>query len=270
MKIQLNRFPEGRYKALTMSYDDGTVHDRKLVGIFNKYGIKSTFHLNSGLLGYPNYISREEVGELYKGHEVSAHTVMHPFLEQIPRERVIMEVMEDRQSLERLTGYPVRGMSYPYGTYNEDVVSILRTLGIQYARTTVDSKHYDLPEEPLLWHPTCHHRDMKTLGERFLAYQQPSWNSRLSVLYVWGHSHEFHKLNNWEQIEEFCAKLSGHPDIWYATNIEIIDYMQALRQLQFSVDGSIVRNPTATTLWISAGDQAVRIDPGQLRKLREG
>ena len=42
-------FPGGKHKVLTMSYDDGKIQDRRLVGIFNKYGIKGTFNVNSGL-----------------------------------------------------------------------------------------------------------------------------------------------------------------------------------------------------------------------------
>ena len=41
-------FPGGKHKVLTMSYDDGRDSDVRLVGIFNQYGIKGTFHLNSG------------------------------------------------------------------------------------------------------------------------------------------------------------------------------------------------------------------------------
>ena len=44
-------FPGGKAKALTMSYDDGKVQDRRLIDIFNKYGIKGTFNLNYGLVG---------------------------------------------------------------------------------------------------------------------------------------------------------------------------------------------------------------------------
>ena len=40
-------YPGGKHKALTMSYDDGKVFDRRLVEIFNKYGIKGTFHLTA-------------------------------------------------------------------------------------------------------------------------------------------------------------------------------------------------------------------------------
>ena len=44
-------YPDGKPKALTFSYDDGEHYDRRLVGIFNEYGLKGTFHLNSGNLG---------------------------------------------------------------------------------------------------------------------------------------------------------------------------------------------------------------------------
>ena len=50
MNVKFDLFPEGKTKALTMSYDDGQIFDRRLISIFNKYGIKGTFHLNSGIL----------------------------------------------------------------------------------------------------------------------------------------------------------------------------------------------------------------------------
>ena len=40
----------GKNKAVTFSYDDGTEHDIRLVEIFNRYGMKCTFNLNSGLM----------------------------------------------------------------------------------------------------------------------------------------------------------------------------------------------------------------------------
>ena len=43
-------FPGGRHKVLTMSFDDGRVEDRRLVELFNRYGVRGTFNLNAGLL----------------------------------------------------------------------------------------------------------------------------------------------------------------------------------------------------------------------------
>jgi hypothetical protein len=266
MKIRYDRFPEGKMKAVTMSYDDGRNHDRRLVEIMNRHALKGTFHLNSGKLGAENYITAEEVAGLFEGHEVSAHTVTHPHLELTPPERVAMEILEDRQALEELVGYPVKGMSYPFGSWNEQVLKALPTLGIEYSRTTRSHGGFELPENWLGWHPTCHHKMMLECGEKFLAHQ-PRF-SRMALLYVWGHSYEFENDSNWELIEQFGEMIGGQPEIWYATNAEIVAYMKALQQLRWSVSGSIVHNPTAVSLWVGVEGEAVKIAAGATLKLQ--
>ena len=61
-------YPGGKHKALTLSYDDGKLQDRRLVALFNRYGIKGTFHINSGLFDDPRRIKPEEIATLYEGH----------------------------------------------------------------------------------------------------------------------------------------------------------------------------------------------------------
>jgi hypothetical protein len=269
MRIQFDRFPGGRTKALTMSYDDGVSHDRRLVDIFNRFGIKGTFHLNSGSLGKPGYVAKDEVKDLYAGHEVSAHTVTHPFLDMTSKERIVMEIMEDRRSLEQIVGYPVRGMSYPFGTFNQGIVDILPTLGIGYARTVNSHGKFAIPENPLLWNPTCHHKTMLEQVEPFLTTSEKKWNIRMELLYVWGHSYEFENDNNWGEIESFCRAVAGHEMIWYTTNMEIIDYLDAVKRLQFSVNETMVRNPNAIPVWFSVDGQAVKIEPGEIALLEK-
>ena len=84
-------FPGGKHKALTMSYDDGKLQDRRLVEIFNRYGIRGTFNLNSGLFGRPERIDAAEIPELYRGHEVACHTVTHPTIARSPLPEVTRE-----------------------------------------------------------------------------------------------------------------------------------------------------------------------------------
>lgn len=158
IKIEM-LFPEGKTKALILSYDDGALQDRKLVALMNKYGLVGTFHLNSNKLGsdvYFNYLNKAEIKELYKGHEVSAHTANHPNLPDIPKIDVVSEIIEDRKELERLVGYPVRGMAYPFGNTNDDVVAIIDDLGIEYARTVGDTYNFEIPKDFLRWQPTMH------------------------------------------------------------------------------------------------------------------
>ena len=57
-------YPGGKHKVLTLSYDDGKIQDRRLVSIFNKYGIRGTFNLNSGLTSMDIRINPEEWKEL--------------------------------------------------------------------------------------------------------------------------------------------------------------------------------------------------------------
>ncbi|BBH18754.1 polysaccharide deacetylase [Paenibacillus baekrokdamisoli] len=268
MKIKHNLYPGGKYKALTLSYDDGTIHDRRMVEIMNRYHIKGSFHLNSGVLGHPNNVKASEVKALYDGHEVSAHSVTHPFLEQIPRERVIMEMIDDRKALEQLVGYPVRGMSYPFGTFNQQVVDLLSALGFQYARTVLSTQEFRLPESPLLWKPTCHHKEMLQLGEQYLKLGTEPKRNNLSLFYVWGHSYEFENDSNWEEFETFCRMMSNADDIWFATNIEIIDYLDAVRRLNYSLDGTLVSNPSAISVWIEVNQTPVEIKAGELKSLQ--
>lgn len=268
MEIFLDLFPGGKKKALTMSYDDGKADDIKLVGIFNKYGIKGTFHLCSGLLDQDGFVKSADVKSLYAGHEISSHTVNHPNLVNIPLESAVREIIEDRKSLEELAGYPVRGMSYPYGAYNSATDSLVKSLGMDYARTVRPTGRFIAPDDFCLWDPTCHHRDnLLETGRKFLEFNRKGF---LSVMYVWGHSYEFDMNGNWSLMEDFCREMSGADNIWYATNIEIVDYVRAVRALKFTVEGNIVYNPSAVPVWITAGDEPVAVMPGEYKHLREG
>ena len=266
MRIACNRFPGGRHKALTLSYDDGSIHDRRLVEIFNSGGVRGTFHLNSGMFGPPGKVGAEEVAALYAGHEVSVHTVNHPTLATLPPDLIAAEIRDDRRNLESLVGYPVRGMSYPNGSFDDRILRMLPSLGIEYARTVIPSNVFDLPADFLAWTPTCHHKD--DLMERAEKFVEPSrWNP-LELFYVWGHSYEFDRLKNWDLMEKFCKKVGGRSDlVWYATNIEIVDYINAVRRLRFSVACDLVYNPSGQSVWITVDDKPREIAAGQTVRL---
>lgn len=268
MNIIFNRYPEGKTKALTMSYDDGPLADRRLVEIFDKYGIRGTFHLNSSRFDTSNGLNTDEVAELYKNHEVSCHTLTHPFPNTLPREGMNIEILKDRDNLEKIVGYPVRGMSYPYGEYSQRVIDQFRALGMEYSRTIRSTNGFGIPEDFMQWHPTCHHKyDIMTKLE---AFKNPTRRiPNLMLFYVWGHSYEFDNDNNWELIESFCREASGLDEVWYATNIEIYDYICALRNLRFSADCSIVYNPSAIPVWFTANGDTVKVEAGEILKLGE-
>lgn len=258
-------YPEGKNKALTFSYDDGKKSDRKLVKLFNHYGLKGTFHLNGGLFSDSERIERTEVKKLYNGHEVAGHTYTHPTIERCPLEMVALEVIEDRKSLESLVNYPVQGFSYPNGSYTNDIKRLLPSLGIEYSRVVGNSHQFFLPKDWFEWQATCHHNhNLINNGNEFVSLKK---NQYLYLMYVWGHSYEFDQDQNWELIEEFCQMVTNENDIWFVTNIDFKRYMDASRNLVHSIDGKTVLNPSAISVWISVNGQIYEIEPG-INKLK--
>ena len=133
-----NLFPGGRHKALTLSYDDGVSSDIRMMEIMRRHGIKGTFNVNAGRMdgeGSPYRLRPEEYGA-YEGFELAIHGYSHPFLNRMPLDLVIDEIVEDRRAVEKLAGYPVHGMAYPYGAYDDALIEQLRRLGVYYSRTS--------------------------------------------------------------------------------------------------------------------------------------
>lgn len=266
--LKLDLYPGGKPYALTMSYDDGQIHDRRLIDIFNKYGLKGTFHLNSGRFDEPERVTSAEIASLYQGHEVSCHTKTHPFLEKLPTSEVMREINEDKARLEELCGYVVRGMSYPFGTYTESVIRTLRECGMEYSRTTLSTMGWGIPEDFMKLHPSCHHNACMELLDRFdQTVATRPYAAAGAMLYIWGHSYEFDRQNNWELIEDFSRRIGGRADIWYATNIEIVDYVNAQKALRISFDGKKIYNPSAISVWVNADGNPVEIRPGEHKSL---
>lgn len=271
-------FPGGLRKALTLSYDDGVEQDVRLIELMHKYGLRGTFNLNSGLYAaegtvYPagqihRRMSRSQVDALYSGSgfEIATHGLTHPWLEKLPLDQVTYEIMQDRVNLEAEFGGIIRGNAYPYGTYTDDVVDVLRKCGIVYARTVETTGRFDLPVDWLRLKATCHHDDprLPELTDSFLddGEKLPFFLRGSKFFYMWGHSYEFEAHNNWELIEGFAARVGNRGDVWYCTNIEAYDYIEAYRGLSYSCDGKTVKNPSALTVWISVRGKDYRLEPG--------
>lgn len=272
------RFPKGKVKAVTLSYDDGVDTDIRLINIMQQNGLKGTFNINSGLYAeegtvYPKGVfhrrmTRQQAMQLYSGSgmEIAVHTCTHPYLEELPESLCTDEILQDRKNLERDFGGIIRGMAYPYGTYDQNVLRSVQQCGIAYARTVQSTHEFGIPENWLTLHPTCHHTEPElfSLCESFL---QNDRGMKPLLFYLWGHSYEFERDDNWPVFEKFAQQMGNRPDIWYATNMEVYEYVTAYRQLVFAADASQVMNPTARTLYLQCGQKIHEIEPGKTVRL---
>ena len=224
----------GKNKALTFSFDDGVMQDKKTIEILDDHGLKATFNLNSGHFGqdFPleydgkrierKILIKNAVRETYKNHEIAVHTINHYNLTGLSEEEIIKEVNGDKAELEKLCGYQIVGMAYPCGGINNDdrVAEILRcNTDIKYARTITSTHNFSSQMDLLRFNPSVHIREeiLFEIAEKFLK----SESDTPQLLYVWGHSYEFDMIDGgWDRFKRLCDLLSAKKDVFYGTNKE--------------------------------------------------
>ena len=287
MQYRFMRFPGGKPKAVTFSYDDGFRTDLRLLEIINRYGIKSTFNITGGVLkAQPggDFLTVDDVQTyiLDAGHEVAVHGMQHRAPGTQRAVQGIQDVLNCRLGLENAFSRIIRGMAYPdtgitrfaNGTEYATVRNYLQELDIVYARTLRgDNTNFLMPADWYAWTPSVHHANPQALeyAQKFTRLEIPSYTARRfpRLFYLWGHSFEFDHANNWELLEQLCAELGNRADTWYATNIEIYEYTQAYHSLVYSADNTRIYNPTLYQIWFEQDGVGYSIASGETLALPE-
>ena len=278
------RWPGFRLRAFTTSYDDGRMEDFRLADLMRRFGVKGTFNVNSELFygdDRPDPAEKPLHRRMRRGEllrfaeeyretaEIACHAARHSNLVTLTGPQIVEEVVTDRANLEEALGRIIRGMAYPYGTVNDAVIRAVAACGVAYSRTTKATRAFDLPRDWLRLDPTCHHKDpaLFELADAFLAKEE-KYSLDPQLFYLWGHAYEFDDADNWDLIESFLEKMGGRDDVWYATNMEIYEYVQAFAGLVWSAKGTRVANPGQIPLWfkIFTGSktppQEIFLEPG--------
>lgn len=275
------RFPGGKAKAVTFSYDDGCRQDIRMSQIITQHGFKCTFNINSRRFGQTEKgwnMTADEIRKYFieAGHEIAVHGAYHQAPGLMRPIAGIQDVLTCRKELEQEFGFIIRGMAYPdsgirhfenQASY-EDIRHYLKDLDIVYSRTLGgDNNRFELPCDWYAWMPTAHHDNPLLFDyiDEFVKMDLPAMyeaNRTPKLFYLWGHSFEFDNNNNWERLDQICEKLGNKDDIWYATNMEIYNYVQAYNSLIFSVDASMIHNPTLIDVWVLIDDDLICIKSG--------
>lgn len=284
MRYRFIRFPGGKGKAVTLSYDDGWIEDIRFADRITDAGLKCTFNLNSDDLRKEN-LTKEDVEEhiISKGHEIAIHGALHKALGSQSVVDGIKDVLDCRCELEGRYKRIIRGMAYPdsgirfmaNGTSYEMIKKYLTELGITYARTLgEDNNLFRLPSDWHEWIPTAHHDnpDLFDMIDEFVHLDPEAIKIArrdAKLFYLWGHSCEFERNANWDRLDRICDTLAGHDDIWYATNGEIYDYVNAYNSLIWSADASLVYNPTLFDIWFTTSVGDYKIGPGETVEVKK-
>lgn len=262
-------YPGGRPKAFSISYDDGVLQDIRFVSLLNRYGLKGTFNLNSGLMRSQftwthetglqiTRLSESVARELYAGHEVASHTLTHPYMDSLSRGDILFQLSTDRMNLENLSHREIFGFAMPFLYYSDEIASCVRQSGFAYARISEVTNDYSVPSDPYYWRGSKFHwdDDLESFIDGFLETEQ-----ELALCQLVGHSYDLDVLNLWERMESILARLAASPDIVSMTNLELVRYTAAMSLAEISQNR--ISNPSHLDLWFRAGERVILLHPGE-------
>lgn len=218
-------------KIMVLSYDDGTIHDKRLIQLLNKYNIPATFNLNSGLDDFVwktrgkdiHRLTLRDNVDLYKGHEVAVHTRTHPYLTELTETQLHQEVVKDQETLSHIFGYTVITMGVPFNQCNEAIIDKIKHYGvIKNLRIPNKDTTFNPPNDTMHIPITTTHtsEDIVPLTEAFLNNDKP-----LSLFVLAGHAYDFYLDNNWKWFENYLKKLTSHPDVTFMTVKDAMSYL---------------------------------------------
>ncbi|WP_305071204.1 polysaccharide deacetylase family protein [Myxococcus sp. RHSTA-1-4] len=123
--------------VVTFTFAD-TNKSQTVVGpLFAKYGMRSTFHLNSGRIGRGSGdLSLEDVRALAAaGHEIASHTIDHVRLDEVSLAEARHQICDDRAQLMAL-GFPVTSFAYPSSSDTPEARQLVIECNFNSARAT--------------------------------------------------------------------------------------------------------------------------------------
>ena len=197
-----------------ISFDDGTIYDRRFVTLLNQYHLKGTFNLNSGLEDFVWYyedrfpIRRQvlsETVEQYRGHEIASHSLHHPWLNTLTPPQISREIGEDCEALKKLYGLEEIGFGVPFTACNEREIKLIRKF-VRYIRLSEFADSFALPKDP--YHIPIHalYNDAD-IREKIRQFAECGLENALFVMA--GHSYELEVLNHWEYMEDLLQFITG-------------------------------------------------------------
>ena len=262
-------YPGGKTRAFNITYDDGVLQDVRFVALLNRYGLKGTFNLNSRLMEeefawtHPCGMEVRRLGcraveGLYDGHEIASHTLTHPYMHDLTRQKLMEQLGEDRANLEQLFRQEVKGFAVPFDYYSDRIADCAEACGFEYARMSEFSLSYRPCRDWYHWKTGVYHimPELVPFVRGFLETGE-----ELAVCQIVGHSYDLDAEDLWDTVERICAAVSAREDIWSCTNLELVRYLKAMEHL--TVEEDRIRNGSDRALWIEINNTVRVLGPGE-------
>lgn len=227
----------------TTSWDDGHPFDMRIAQLLTDYGFKGTFYVP--LLNSENDVmSKKQIYQLSKFHEIGGHTINHTYLNKLSIERKKEEIFNSKKILEDIIGKQISAFCFPGGHFSNIDIKLIKEAGFLFGRTTelfqtkINKDSLLLPTTLQLYnHNTitylkhCLKRKYfkEMIDHRFFLKNHSILNLTKFYLennigdfiHIWGHSWEIEKYNLWRDLESLFKIIALRSDVTYLNNTEI-------------------------------------------------
>ncbi len=118
-------------RGVVITFDDGHISNYTMAyPILRKHRFKATFFITAGWIGLPDYLSWDQIKEMdNNGMEIGSHTITHPYLTRLNRERIKFELAESKKILEDGLGKSVDFLAIPGSFCNKAIKEIAKEVG---------------------------------------------------------------------------------------------------------------------------------------------
>jgi len=126
-------------KSVLVTVDDG-YEDNYTYAFMTakKYNVVINFMIPTGLVGKPGYMTWDHVKEMAKSPfaKLYNHTWTHAELGSADREKIELEITTSQKDFEEELGFKPNIFTYPYGSYSDLAIEVLKEQGFIAAFTT--------------------------------------------------------------------------------------------------------------------------------------
>jgi hypothetical protein len=240
VQVEILPLYEGKEWAISSRWDDNLLTDMKMRQVLAKHGYKGTFYLNESKghfyygkdYGYFTAADQgyETLGKrlLEGGNTIGGHSLGHPFLTRMNRNRIFEEVMGIRVDRESDTDSTINSYSFAFCDFRnrvegdevqKDIGEALRRAGYYHIANNWFNKEIDdnFQESALL--PS----DGAEIDKQFEEFLRASWLGKTKnisfSMHVW-----YKTPKAWEQFEAQLIKYGGRPEWWYCNQNEYAAY----------------------------------------------
>lgn len=121
---------------VAITFDDAYENTLDAVELLRTRGLCASVYVTTGQVDADSMIQRDQLEHLAAQAteiELGAHSVTHPFLDELKPAEIEREVSESKHRLEELVGRSIDTFAYPYGAYDQRVRAAVIAAGYRSA-----------------------------------------------------------------------------------------------------------------------------------------